>query len=186
MKHKITSKAPANTTIHRIIDPATELLSNNTWYPWDNAIFPQKFSLLPSNTVMGISPSHTETYALERERESLWLFLAPERFPCRWDRCQYETLFWRSDFPSLWAAQITKPYYSAAIRCVKLVNRDNHYKRWTLHPWITPCVLHQRLGFPFIEIDFERYPRNTGMTQRPLARGCPFPTRDILHQNKLK
>lgn len=64
MKQKITSKAPVNTTIQRVIDPVAELLSNNTQYLWDNGVLAQKFSLLPSNTLMWISLSHTQPIAL--------------------------------------------------------------------------------------------------------------------------
>lgn len=64
MKLKITSKAPVNTTIYRIIDLVAELLSNNTWYLWEKRVLPQKFSILPSNTLMEISPLHTALYVL--------------------------------------------------------------------------------------------------------------------------
>lgn len=94
MKQKITSKAPANTTIHCIIDLATELLSNNTWYLWDNRLLPQTFSLLPSNTLMGNSLLHTALYVLHRESAAIFRSrpLSFFTFVVSWKkkkRCQY-------------------------------------------------------------------------------------------------
>ena len=59
-KQKITTNAPAHLSIYCSIDRVGELLSNSTWYLEDNGAFPQKASLLPSNTERrGISLRHT-------------------------------------------------------------------------------------------------------------------------------
>ncbi len=66
-------------TIHHITDLVVELLSNNTWYLWDNRVLLQKFSVLPSNTLMGIS---LYTQCCVCFTENLWLFLATDHLLC--------------------------------------------------------------------------------------------------------
>lgn len=80
MKQKITSKAPVNMTIQRVIDPVAELLSNNTRYLWDNGVLVQKFSLLPSNTLMWISLSHTQPNALYTDSVAIFRNTPPSFF----------------------------------------------------------------------------------------------------------
>lgn len=176
MKQKITSKAPANTTIHCIIDLATELLSNNTWYLWDNRLLPQTFSLLPSNTLMGNSLLHTALYVLHRESAAIFRSrpLSFFTFVVSWKKKSAVNikhfLYQRERFFSLWVKMNHKTLSLCSLRWPEMVYLGEY-----------PCMrqhidsLHQFLTHRFLWLSLQKYdlkgvPQNIVMThQRLLA-----------------